>query len=84
MKIEFKGRSSENIIKLSKESSKRKISQLVLIFLILVLMWSFCYIEISSSFEKIGVKNCFEINQVALPSILSFLAPSVVLFVLDF
>ena len=47
MKIEFKGRSSENIIKLSKESSKRKISQLVLIFLILVLMWSFCYIEIS-------------------------------------
>lgn len=33
IKIEFKGRSSENIIKLSKESSKRKISRLVLIFL---------------------------------------------------
>lgn len=58
MKIEFKDRSSENVIKLSKELSKIKILRLLLIFLILVLMWSFCFIKISSSFEKTGVENC--------------------------
>ena len=83
IKIELKDRSTENVIKLPKASPKGKISQLVLIFLILVLMWSFCYIEISSAFDKIGLGNCFEMTQLILPSILSFLAPWVVLSVLD-